>query len=114
MTDNIRILTTREIEKLRNFDKSIPVYGTFEDAIGPQISLGSGNKDEIRTIQTLNHETIHETLTELFGRGLSFSFDRDLFYNFEYCKNGELSENTRIRETLIAFFTLSEDESPLV
>lgn len=112
MTDNVRILSLEEVRKLSGYDSKIPVYGTFEDIFEPEIGLGNGNTTPERTIQTINHETIHEVLTELFifGRGISFSFDRDLYYNFDLCTRGELCENTVIRETLIVFFSLNENE----
>jgi len=112
VTDNIRIMTQYEINKLQN-DANVPVYGTFEHVSGfeAEIALGSGNKDDLRTIQTINHETVHETLTKILNREISFLFDRGLFYNFESCKNGNFAKNTIIRETLIAFFTLTETET---
>jgi hypothetical protein len=111
MTDNIRILSAHEVRKLSDYDDKILVYGTFEEIFfDAVIGLGNGNKTPERTEETLNHETIHEVLTLLYGRGLSFSFDRDLYYNFNLCKNGEFCKDTVIRETLIAFFSLTESE----
>lgn len=105
MTDNIRVLTEYEIIRIQDRNNSSqPVYATFENILEPVISIGSCTENNIE--QILNHETIHETLTELFNSSLSFQFDRDLYYNFELCKKGELCKDTIIRETLISMFTI--------
>ena len=105
MTDNIRIMTQYEINKLQN-NANVPIYGTFEHVSGfeAEIALGSGNKDDLRTIQTINHETVHETLTETLSREISFLFDRGLFYNFETCKKSEFFSKIPIRDAILAIF----------
>ena len=114
LTDNIRILSGFEIAKIQQkYNTNCPIFGTYDTE---EIGIGNGCKTPKITEQTLSHESIHEILTELFKgylKDISMSFDRDLFYNFEQCKNGEVCKSTIIRDTLISFFTIEED-TPLI
>ena len=105
LTDNIRILSEFEICKLQQKHQTTqPIFGTFEYG---QIALGNGNKDNKRTEQTVNHETIHETLTELFNEKVSYCFDR-LYYCFEPVTKGEF-KGLEIHQALTAFFEIETD-----
>jgi hypothetical protein len=109
LTDNIQLLTQTEINKLCQHNNTEECYGTHEkDIYGESIvKLGHSNKTPKRTEQTINHESIHETLTDLFNSAVSFLFDRGLYYNFESLTKGEFI-NLEIRQALIEFFTIDD------
>jgi hypothetical protein len=79
MTDNIRLMTEHEINKLKDIS-NVPIYGTYHKVFESEIALGSGNKNARITVKTLKHESIHECLTDLFNWSISMEFDR-LYYS---------------------------------
>ena len=97
---DIEILTELQLNKLLDGQpENIKVFGTHNNGV---IGIGNGaNSENIEAI--LTHEEIHSTLTTLFNQGVSFRFDRDLYYNFELCKHG-IFKDTVIRESLLSIF----------
>jgi hypothetical protein len=108
LTDNIRILSEFQINKLCQTYNTNICNGTHEtDIYGESIiCLGDNNKDETQTSNTISHESIHEILTHLFNESVSFCFDR-LFYNQDSLTNGEF-KGLNCRESLITFFTIGD------
>ena len=74
-----------------------PIYGLYDDGTAYISYLNTSDK---RLMQTINHESIHDTLTQILGGKVSHMFD-NLYYSQEAISNGEY-ENTTQGETLRA------------
>jgi hypothetical protein len=95
---NIEIMTQYELNQHLEGTQGVKCYASFKDGL-----ISVAQCDDSNTDKVLVHECIHAIITELFDRGLSFRFDRDLIYNFELCKNGIFKDLT-VRESFISFF----------
>ena len=102
----IEVMSNLQIARLQKAYGYRPIYGLYDNGTAYISYLNTSDK---RLMQTINHEAIHDTLTQILGKKVSHMFD-DLYYSQNPIVNGEY-ENTTQGETLRALFTLTEEET---
>ena len=102
----IEIMSNLQYARIQKAYGCYPIYGLHDDGIAYISYLNTSDK---RLMQTLNHEAIHDTLTQILGCEVSHMFD-NLYYSQKPIVNGEY-ENTMQGETLRAMFTFTEEET---
>lgn len=102
----IEIMSNLQYARIQKAYGCYPIYGLHDNGTAYISYLNTSDK---RLMQTLNHEAIHDTLTQIIGSEVSHMFD-NLYYSQKPIVNGEY-ENTVQGETLRAMFTLTEEET---